>query len=99
DVQLPAEVADIGDAGGENALRAHLDHPTGAELEAGARDVVGGDRGQDVARARAPQTDRRYGRGQVGQLGTTVGGQMVTEPLLVRHAGRATGDDAEVLVA
>src|SRR5438067_7144792 len=57
-IQLPAEVADVRDAGGEHALRADLDHPARAELEAFVRHVVGGGARQDVSRARAPQTDR-----------------------------------------
>src|SRR5207342_2955196 len=52
DVQLPAELADVRDARGEDGDATELDRPARPEREAGIRDVRGGRRRDDVARAR-----------------------------------------------
>src|SRR2546422_9938786 len=58
-VQLPAEVADVRDAGGECELRADLDRRARSEREPLVGDVRRRDALQDVARARPPEPDRR----------------------------------------
>ena len=100
DVQLPAELADVGDPRGEHGQRVDLDRPAGAEAEALVGDVVAGQRGEDVAGPRAPQADGGVRRRQVDHRRpppTFVG--EVGEPLAVDHAVRAAGHDAEVVVA
>ena len=56
-------------------------------------------RGEDVARARPPEAERRPRGREVGELRRAVRREVVGEPLVVRHPVRAAGDDAEVLVA
>ena len=97
-VELPAEVADVGDARGEHAQRAHLDRAAGGEREALVREVVAREARRDVARARAPEAERAPARGEVDDL-RAAGAGVVGVPLEVRHAVGAAGDDAEVLVA
>src|SRR2546423_9831066 len=58
-VELPAQVADVGDARGEDALRADLDDPARSELETIVRYVVGCGAGEDVACTQAPDADGR----------------------------------------
>ena len=82
-VQLPAEVAHVGDARGQHPQRVDLDRPAAAEAEALVGDVVAGHRAQDVTRARPPEAERRPGGGQVGDLGGAVLRQAVGEPLAV----------------
>ena len=98
-VQLPAEVADVRDPRRQGELRADLERAAGAELEGLVGDVVARHRGQDVARPRAPQPDRRPRRGDVDQRGRSVLRQVVAEPLLVSHPVRAAGHDPEQVVA
>ena len=92
-VQLPAELADVGDPRREHHDAADLDLPAGAEREPRVRHVVGGHRGQHVPGPRAPQPDRGPGRGEVGQ--GRPGGQVVGDPLGVGHPGRAAGHHPE----
>ena len=54
--------------------------------------------GEDVARARPPEPDRRPRGGHVDERGGAVSGQLVDEQLAVGHAVGAAGDDAELLV-
>ena len=98
-VQLPAEVADVGDPRGEHAQRAHLDVAAGGEREALVRHVVARELAHDLARPRAPEPERRPARGEVEDLRRAVLGQVVAVPLEVRHPVGAAGDHAEVLVA
>src|SRR5699024_12323943 len=72
-VELPAEVADIGDAGGEHLKRPDLDGPAGGEPEALVGDIGGGETAEDVAGPGAPQTDRRARAREVGDPGAGVG--------------------------
>ncbi len=62
-------------------------------------DVVLGAAREHVACVGAPQTERRVGRREVAQLGRAVRGQVIDEPLLLRHPGVRAGDDAEPLRA
>ena len=98
DVQLPAELADVGDPRGEHRHGARLDLAAGAEAEALVADVVAGQLTEDVARPRTPQPDGGVGRGEVDDLRGAVGRGPVGEPLAVGHAVRAAGDDAEPVV-
>ena len=59
-------------------------------------DVVVGETAEDVAGAWAPQPDRGERRGLVDDRGP--GGQVVGEPLEVRHAVQAAGDHAVAVV-
>ena len=97
DVELPAQVTDVGDARGQHALGADLDRAAGTELEAVVGDVVGRRPCQNLARAWPPKADGRHRGGRIGQLRPD--GEQVAKPLLVRHPARAARDDAEVLVA
>ena len=99
DVQLPAEVADVGDARREDAQRPDLDRPAGGEREALVGDVVTGDAREDVARARPPEPERAPRGRQVGELGGAVGREDGREPLAIGHPVRAARDDPELLVA
>ena len=56
-------------------------------------------RRQDVARARAPQPERRAAFVSVVELGGAVGRRRVLEDLLVAHAHAAAGHDPEPVVA
>src|SRR5699024_37875 len=96
-VELPAEVADLGDARGEHLQRADLDGPAGGEPEALLGDIGGGGTAEDVAGPGSPQTDRRPRAREVGDLGAGLG-QTVGEPLEVDHAVSGAGDDAEAVV-
>ena len=62
------------------------------------RHVVARQRREDVARARAPEAERRPGRREVDDRASRRR-RVVRVPLQVGHAVRAAGDDAEVLVA
>ena len=99
DVELPAEVADIGDPGGQRPQRPDLDRAAGREREALVGDVVAGRTGQDLPRPRPPEADRAPRGCEVDDLRAPVGRQLVGEPLQVGHAVQPSGDDAEVLVA
>jgi hypothetical protein len=62
-VELPAELTDVGDPGGEHRGARDRDLAAGEEAEALVGDVVVGERGEDVARLGSPQADRsRPGR-------------------------------------
>src|SRR5581483_6240292 len=54
DVELPAELPDVGDPRGEDRERVHLDRPARGEREPVVGDVVRREGGEDVARTRAP---------------------------------------------
>src|SRR5438445_11062748 len=54
-VELPAEVADVRDPRGDDVHAVDTDGLPGGEREALVRDVVARDRGEDVARSRAPE--------------------------------------------
>ena len=98
DVQLPAEIADVGDPRREHLQRPDLDRAAAREREALVRDVVAGDAREDVARARAPQPERAPRARLVADLRRAVLGEVVLEPLQVGHPVRAAGDDAEHVV-
>src|SRR6185369_8649207 len=83
DVQLPPELADVGDARGDDDLRADLDLAAGAELEGVVRQVVARDALEDVAGSRAPEPDRRPRVRLVDDLRGAVGRNVVGEPLAV----------------
>ena len=95
-VELPAQLADVGDPGGEHRQVAELDGAAGQEREAGVRDVVVGEAAEDVAGLRPPQPDRGERRGLVDDLGVAF--EVVGEPLEVGHAVRAARDDAVAVV-
>ena len=99
DVELPAELADVGDARGEDGGARDLDLATGEEAEAGVADVVGGERGDDVAGAGAPDADGGDVVGEVGEGRRARLRQVAGEPGAVGHAVRAAGDDPEVVLA
>ena len=76
-----------------------LDLPAGEEAEPGVGDVVGGQRGDDVAGPRSPDADGGHVVGEVGERRGARLGQVSREPGPVGHAVRAAGDDPEVVVA
>src|SRR6478672_3979710 len=74
DVELPAELADVGDPRGQHgevraAVAVQRDLAAGEEAEPGVGHVVGGQRAEDVAGPRAPEPDRRDPVGHVGERG------------------------------
>ena len=98
-VELPAELADVGDPRGQHRGVHALDRDlaAGQHPEPVAGHVVAGERGEDVAGLRAPQADGR------DLLGAVLEGRPLGEPvgegLAVGHAVGAAGDDAEVVLA
>ena len=98
-VELPAELADVGDPGGEHGAVHALDGDlaTGEEAEAAVGHVVAAEPGEDVAGARSPEAD---GGELVGAVAAARHlDQVVGEPLPVGHAVGTAGDDPEVVVA
>ena len=96
-VELPAEVADVGDTRGEHGLARDRDLAAGAEGEALVAHVGIGDGREDRAGVGAPQADGGDVIGEVGERRALSG--VVLEPLEVAHAVRAAGDHAEVVIA
>ena len=101
-VELPAELADVGDARGEHGDAGggpgrHGDLAARQEPEAGVGDVVIGQRGEDVAGPWTPDPDRGHVVGEVGERGLLVVGQPAGEPRPVGHAVGSAGDDPEVV--
>ena len=68
------------------------------EREAGVADVGRRDARQDVARPRAPQSDRRPLVGRIVELGRAIGRQRVREELPVAHPHAAAGHHPEAVV-
>ena len=94
-VELPAELADE-----RHAQRAHrhvadrdLAHAHVAEVER-----VGGQRREDLARARAPQREARPARRHVGAAHAAVGRHVAADPAEVVVAEGGAGDDREPLL-
>ena len=77
------EIADVGDAAGDDGERPDLDLPPVGEREALVGDVIGGDALQDVAGPRAPHPQGRPGVRLVVDLRRAVLRQVVLEPLEV----------------
>ena len=74
DVQLPAELADVGHARGPDEGEAEVDLARGPERERLVREVGVRHRGEQLARARAHDADHRLGRGDVGRPSTCASG-------------------------
>ena len=98
DVELVAELAEVGDADAQHAREADVDLARGAERERLVRQVGAGDRLQQLARARPLHVDLRVAGGHVGDEGVRVVRDVAPHPGLdvaVRGVGR---DDPEALV-
>src|SRR5262245_40960718 len=98
-MQLPPELADVGDARREDADRSDLDPAAAREREAFVRDIGARGRFEDVARTRSPQPECAPGRGHVIERGGAVLWKMVLEPLPVARTVQTAGDDAEEVLA
>ena len=65
DVELPAQLADIGDPAGAHAGVADLELARGAEREGGVGQILAGELLQQRARARPHQAEHRQAGGDV----------------------------------
>ena len=79
-VELPAELPDVGDAQRVDRHGADRDGARGEEREGGVGDVVARDRGQDVARPRAPQREADAAGRQVVEEHAAIGRQVPAQP-------------------
>ena len=98
DVELPAEIAHIRDPRDQDLERTDLDHPAARERKPLVRDVLTGGAGQDVSRPRTPEPERAPGVCLVVDLRRTILGEVIGEPLEIRHPVRTAGDDAEAVL-
>ena len=98
-MELPAEVADVGDPRREHTQGPNLNRATSAEREALVRDVVSGRTGEDVPRPRPPEPERAPGRREIDDLRRAVCRQVIGEPLLLGHARGSARHHAEPLLA
>ena len=92
-VQLPAELADIGDAERKHRRSGEGNPLHSAEREAGIRHVVLGQTLEHVARPRAH--DRQHGirRGDIDQAGIEPIGDRARDPVEVVRGEAGAGDD------
>ena len=97
-MQLPAELADIGDAQRPHLLSGNIDDANMAERKGRIGNIRIGDAGQHVARLRPHQRQRAVMLAHVGQNGVQTGPDMVPDPGTVMAAEACAGDDVEEVV-
>ena len=100
-VELPAELADVGDPRGQHrSATPDLDLAGRCRSRSPRRETSSSVSEARMSRARGPQRPMVVTLvGQVGQRRRRRPGQVVGEPLAVDHAVRAAGDHPEVVVA
>src|SRR6185436_12782029 len=85
-VQLPAQLADVGEAHRGDGDGADVGALGAEVLQAVVREVRVGEGPQDLAGERAPQADAAGARGDVTDLDRALGGEVAGEPVEVQVA-------------
>ena len=96
-VQLEARPTHIADAGRAHAGQAQVDLLRVGKRQAGGRQVVGADAGQQLTRTRAHQRQHAGQRADVGQRGVLVLADVAFDPVGIAHGLRRAGDDEKAL--
>ena len=96
-VQLPAELADVGDPGGADRGVAEVDRVTSAERERLVAEIGAREPGQQVARPGSHDPVDGVLRGHVDQRGVQARGHPPGDVVLVAFGARGAADQQELL--
>src|ERR1051325_10545491 len=98
DVQLPSQLADIGDAQRANRRSVDGDFAHVAEREGGIRDIGVGDTRQYLSRLRAHEREHRVVRRYIGQRSSETLADVVADPGEVVRRKTGAGDDVVAIL-
>ena len=97
-VQLPAELAHIGDPAGQNRAARDADPPRRREGVRGIGDIGAGAGGEDIAGLGTEQGEHRVRRGHIHQLRVETGGNVALDPMEIARGKAGAGDNVELIL-